>query len=199
MSTSQQPGLEVETSYSLLHRARSHDEDAWRCLCQFYGPLIYHWCRKAGVGAEDSADLLQEVFRCLVVHLAGFQKTLATGSFRAWLWVITRNRIRDHYRVQRGKVQAVGGSDAHWRLSRIPDLEYDDGADSSVSLSGGLMCRALAIVRNEVSENTWIAFWRSSVDGIAPAAVAVELGITSESVRQAKSRVFKRLRLLLQD
>ena len=186
------------TSQSLLELVRSSDEGGWRCLTELYGPLIYHWCRQAGLRAEDAADVLQEVFRSVVIHIESFEKTTTSGSFRGWLWTITRNKIRDHFKLQAGKANAAGGTDEHLRLLNIPDEEPSDAADSAITATGGLTYRALRILREEVKETTWLAFWRSTIDEVAPAAVADELGISIESVWQAKSRVLRRLRELLE-
>ncbi len=167
-------------------------------MTELYGPLIYHWCRRAGLRAEDAADLLQDVFQSVLMHIEAFEKTEASGSFRGWLWTITRNRVRDHFKLQAGKAEAAGGTDAHLRLLEVPDEEPGDAADSAVTATGGLTYRALHLVRDEVKQTTWLAFWRSTIDEVAPAAVADELGISIESVWQAKSRVLRRLRELLE-
>jgi RNA polymerase sigma-70 factor (ECF subfamily) len=49
-------------------------------------------------------------------------------------------------------------------------------------------------VRHEFEDRTWRAFWRVTVEGHPTADVAVEMGITSSAIRQAKSRVLRRLK-----
>ncbi len=182
----------------MLEMVKRHDDAAWCRLTDLYGPLVYHWCRRSGLSPEDCADLLQDVFRSLVNHIGRFEKTEEQGSFRAWLWTITRNRIRDHVKSRAIKACAMGGSDAHLRLLNLPDQEPDEHADSDVSATGSLTYRALNIIRREVRETTWLAFWRSTIDEIAPAAVAEELDISIESVWQARSRILRRARQLLE-
>jgi RNA polymerase sigma-70 factor (ECF subfamily) len=46
----------------------------------------------------------------------------------------------------------------------------------------------------EVSAPTWEAFRRFALDGRSAARVAEELGLTENTVLQAKSRILKRLR-----
>ena len=48
--------------------------------------------------------------------------------------------------------------------------------------------------RAEFEERTWQAFWRVTVEGQDTAEVAAQLGISANGVRQAKSRVLRRLR-----
>jgi RNA polymerase sigma-70 factor (ECF subfamily) len=49
-------------------------------------------------------------------------------------------------------------------------------------------------VRGEIEPRTWEAFWRTAVDGRPPAHLAAELGMTAAAIRQAKSRVLRRLK-----
>ena len=52
----------------------------------------------------------------------------------------------------------------------------------------------MSLVRDQFEERTWRAFWRVAVEDRSPSEVAEELGITANAVRQAKSRVLRRLR-----
>jgi RNA polymerase sigma-70 factor (ECF subfamily) len=190
-------GSGLNTSTTLLQLVKNRDEGAWQRLTQLYGPLVYHWCRKSGLSAEDSADMLQDVYRSIVQHIENFEKSAQHGSFRGWLWTITRNRIVDFHRTTTDKARATGGSEMLRQLQNLPDQEPDDQTESGISASDGLTSRALQIIKAEVKESTWLAFWRSTVDEIDPSTVATELGISVESVWQAKSRVLRRLRQLL--
>ncbi len=58
----------------------------------------------------------------------------------------------------------------------------------------GVLHRAMNLVRSEFEERTWNAFWRSAVNEEPTSEIALSLGITANSVRQAKSRVLRRLR-----
>lgn len=145
---------------------------------------------------EDAADIVQDVFRSVLLRVSDFERDSESGSFRAWLWTITRNKVRDHIKTQRGKGAAAGGSDAYRLLASQPDfIDRWPGPDESVA--DGTVSRALNKIRSEVKKSTWDAFWRSTVDGIDPAVVARELGISVSSVWQAKSRVLRRARQLL--
>ena len=62
-----------------------------------------------------------------------------------------------------------------------------------------LTSRALAQVQSEFESRTWLAFWRSVVDGIATGEVAQELNMSEATVRQSRSRILRRLRQQLGD
>jgi RNA polymerase sigma-70 factor (ECF subfamily) len=59
--------------------------------------------------------------------------------------------------------------------------------------------RALEQIRPTVEPQTWNAFWNTTVLGRTATDVAAELGLTAGAVRQAKSRMLRRLRRQLGD
>lgn len=179
---------------SLLTRARARDAAAWHQLVDLYGPLVCAWCRQARLPAEDVADVVQEVFRAVAQSLSTFHKSRPGDTFRGWLRVITRNKVRDHFRKERGQPRAAGGSSAQRHLTELPDLLSDGDEPCSPGADGGLLHRALELVRAEFEVLTWQAFWRTAVDGQAPVDVAAALGLTVNAVYKARSRVLRRLR-----
>ena len=185
------------TSLSLLDLLRESDEEGWRRFTELYGPLIYLWCRTAKLSAEDSADIMQDVFRSVLLNVSEFKRDPTGGSFRGWLWTITRNKIRDHFKVRAGKTQATGGSHGHQRLLAQPDDRVSDCSDSSFPGTSGLAFRVLKIIQTEVKETTFSAFWRTTIDGVDPSVVAEELKIPLHSVWQARSRVLRRARQMM--
>jgi RNA polymerase sigma-70 factor (ECF subfamily) len=179
------------TSVTLLDRVKADDPQAWRRLVHLYGPLIYRWCRRCRLGAEDAADVSQEVFRTVAARVGGFRRDRPGDSFRGWLWTITRHKIGDYLRRRERQPAAAGGSDAQMRLQQVP--EQLSGEEEAADVTG-LVHRALDLVRAEFEERTWRAFWRVAVQGLSPRVVAADLGVTPDAVRMAKSRVLRRLR-----
>ena len=49
-------------------------------------------------------------------------------------------------------------------------------------------------VRSEFKDKTWQAFWLTVMEDRSPATLTVELGMTAAAIRQAKSRVLRRLK-----
>ena len=62
-----------------------------------------------------------------------------------------------------------------------------------------ILRNALAGIREQFQPTTWQAFWMVVIDGRAAADVAADLGMQQGTVRVAKSRVLKRLRMELGD
>ncbi|XZE54580.1 sigma-70 family RNA polymerase sigma factor [Planctomycetaceae bacterium SH139] len=189
--------FESGTSLTLLNLVVAKDQEAWQNLTQLYGPLVGYWCRKAHVPIDDRDDIVQEVFRSVFTGIPNFSKSPTEGTFRGWLWTISRNKIRDYFKVRVNKAIATGGTDAHLNIQQVPEFEPLD-AESSLHEENNLTRQALKIIRSEVKQHTFDAFWRSTIDGISPDVVAVDLGISVDSVYQAKARMLKRLRELLE-
>src|SRR5262249_12704976 len=138
--------------------------------------------------------LTQEVFRTVAGKLGGFTKG-PPGSFRSWLYTITRYKAGDQYRRQRDQPAAVGGSDAQARLANLPEITPDSAAEAEDATERTILGRrALELVRPEFQPRTWQAAWRVVVEGRSPADVAAELGLSDGAVRTAKSRVLAGLR-----
>lgn len=181
------------TSLSLLQRARNRDNEAWQRLYYLYRPLVVYWCLYWHVRPADAEDVVQEVFRAAAASLENFRRDQAGDTFRGWLRGITHNRVLMHFRTAQRHPHGAGGSDAQkWMQEQSDPLSAD--ADDSAEQISSLYTRALELVRAEFEDKTWQMFWRTVVENQLPAVVASELGVSPAAVRQAKSRVLRRLK-----
>jgi RNA polymerase sigma-70 factor (ECF subfamily) len=163
-------------------------------LVSLYGPLIYSWCRRAGVQPADAADLGQEVFRAVARKVGDFRHAGPGGSFRGWLRTITTNKLRDHARRVANGPAGEGGSDAQHRLLQIPSSQPEED-ECLAAYDDRLVCRrAVELIRAEFEDTTFQAFWRVVVEDERPADVAAALGLSVNAVYLAKSRVLRRTR-----
>jgi RNA polymerase sigma-70 factor, ECF subfamily len=184
------------TSPSLLLRVRRNEADAWDRLSDVYGPLVYQWSRRCGLSADDSADIVQEVFGVLARRIDSFRRERPDDSFRGWLWTIARNKVRDHVRRSKERFSAEGGTAAIGRLHELADDSPEPWADADEQsvASGGVLERVLQFIQTEFEPTTWRAFWMSAVDGKSGPEIAALLGLRPHAVHQAKYRVLRRLR-----
>ncbi len=191
LSRKHQPG--ERTSSSLLEGIRLQDQESWNRLVSIYGPLVYEWCKRAGLQTADGADIVQEVFVAVARTVTKFVHDRERGSFRGWLRTITNHKVLDLYRTIQKSAIGTGGSDAQAFISQLPAYENEQPAytahDDQIVLD-----RVLALLKCEFQTTTWNAFWRTVVDGVCPADVAAELSISRNAVYVAKSRVLQRLR-----
>jgi RNA polymerase sigma-70 factor (ECF subfamily) len=175
------------------------DGDAWRQLAELYGPMVYAWCRKAGLNEAEVADVSQNVFLSVFRGVKQFRREGPRDSFRGWLWRITRNEVLMLLRRRAKEVQAAGGTDAHQAMHAVPEFLGSEDVPSDTVTDIVLLRRAIMLLRDEFEEHTWRAFWRATVDGRSAPDVADELDMTPVAVRQAKHRVLKRLRDFLSE
>jgi RNA polymerase sigma-70 factor (ECF subfamily) len=138
---------------------------------------------------------VQEVFAVVMGKLGDFQHQATGGGFRAWLWTITHNKLREHYRRERHEALAEGGSSAQRRMNALADVNSlsDDDPTDDVQLAQ-LLRRAMTQVEGEFEAGTWRAFWRTVIDAVPTNVVAAELGVSAAAIRQSRSRVLRRLR-----
>lgn len=193
---------QTSTSRSLLVRVKGLEQEAWNRLVELYAPLVYHWCRKSGAPPQDVPDIVQDVFQAVYGTIGRFSKTRESDTFRGWMRVITRRKVVDHYRRKQQEPFAAGGTDANFRWSQVPespDSQTETDQTEEDSSRRVLFRRALELIRPQFSEQSWQAFWRTTVDQQSSAAVGEELGMKPGAVRVAKYRVLQRLRAELGD
>lgn len=184
-------GPNDSTSTTWLDRVRSGEAGAWQAFANLYAPLIYHWCQRCGLQAADAADIGQDVFRAVLASIGAFRRQ-GSGSFRGWLRVITRNKVRDLLR-ERVKVPGAGGG-ADQSIEQIPGGS-DPGDDTPDPEEERILyCRALELVLADHREETREVFLRVVIDRQDPAAVAADLKLSLNAVYLIKSRVLRRLR-----
>ena len=179
------------TRATLLLRIRDPgNTEAWRQFVQLYAPLVYAYARRRQLQEADAADLTQEVLQSLMKAVGRLDYDPDRGSFRGWLFRVTRNKLLDFQR--RRSFGATGGSTAQDLLDQQPAREEEDVWTDEFRRR--VFAVAAEEVRQEFAEGTWQAFWQTAVEGKKPREVAESLGISVGAVYIAKSRVQARLK-----
>ena len=185
----------TDTSITLLQRLQSSDDsENWDRLMSLYRPLLMAWLRKYHVQDFDLDDLMQEVLMAVAKDLPTFDHNGRTGAFRAWLRSIMVNRLRNFWRSRGRQLQAQGGSDIQLRLAQLDDPSSEMSQLWNQQHDLHVAQQLLQQVEPDFTAQTWAAFTRVAIDGQRADAVAVELGISTNAVFIAKSRVLTRLR-----
>jgi RNA polymerase sigma-70 factor (ECF subfamily) len=189
------------TRLSLLFRLRdSQDHEAWVEFVETYEPAIYRQLRKRGLQDADARELTQEVFVAVHRQIARWELAKERGSFRGWLRRVARNLVINWMRSGQRRMVALGGPESEAIFDEVEAA--DDGPESAEfdrELRRSIFQRASETVRQEQSAKAWQAFWGTAVVGKSPAAVALELGMSSGAVRVAKCRVLARLKEVVSD
>jgi RNA polymerase sigma-70 factor (ECF subfamily) len=189
----QSPRDDDRTPVSLLDQLRHNTPGAWERVLDLYRPLVAFWCRRAGLRGADLEDITQEVFAAAVAGFSTFRHDRPGDTFRGWLRGITRNKVLLLRRRSQSQPQAEGGSAAKQRLEEFLDPLGAEDAEEHCEVHA-VALRGMEQVRGQFEPQTWTAFWKTVVEAIAPAEVAAELGVSPAAIRQAKSRVLRRLR-----
>ena len=177
-------------STSILERAKLGDQDAFRMITELYAGLVYHWIRKSGLSPENAQDTSQEVFISVSHNLKEFQRTKAGQSFRAWIRVITRRKIADHFRRNKGVETAIGGDN---KLDDFATIEENEEHEEIKHDRAIVYKKALQFIKGEFADKDCKAFLMLVVDESPAKDVAQSLGMSVNSVYIAKSRILKRL------
>ena len=181
-----------DTSAGLLLRARDRrNRHAWDRLVDLYTPLLADWLRRYRIPPHDADDIVQEVLLTVARELPAFDYDPARGSFRGWLRTIFANRVRHFLRTRARSPAVAAEADA---LDALADPHGDTGRAWDEEHDRHVLARLLQAIQTEFESRTWTAFRRIVIGGEMPAAVAADLGMSVDSVYQARSRVLSRLR-----
>ncbi len=183
------------TRASLLVRLRDADNGpAWQEFVQLYAPVIYRFARKRGLQDADAADVMQDVLRSVSSAMPRLEYDPVRGTFRGWLFTITRNKVFNFLESRSRRLQGSGDSGVREKLEQHPDGDGDASGEWEADYQRALMARAMEQVKPEFHAATWEAFRQTAVEGRTPAQVAARVGLSVGAVYVAKSRVIARLR-----
>jgi RNA polymerase sigma factor (sigma-70 family) len=114
----------IPTRATLIHRLKDwQDDSSWRDFFETYWKLIYDFARKEGLTPQESEDVVQETMIAVARNIPNFKYDPALGSFKGWLFNMTRWRISDMYR-KRSPAVAVPMPPIEGEISDHPDAEF---------------------------------------------------------------------------
>src|SRR5437660_10963154 len=91
----------IPTRRSLLARLkRWDDQESWQQFFDTYWKLIYSVALRAGLSESESEDVVQDTIFSVARQMPQFKYDRVRGSFKSWLFLITRRRIADHLRKE---------------------------------------------------------------------------------------------------
>jgi RNA polymerase sigma factor (sigma-70 family) len=185
------------TSPVLLNRLVDwRDDAAWREFVERYRPLIEGWCRRMRLDADTSDELCQRIWINLARRMSNFQYD-PSRKFRAWLRCLCYSRAVDLLRERRARsIRALADepSSALRLLSHEVDGDTEDEAATGLPAMLRLGQRVHDLVKSQVGNRTWQAFWLIAVDGLTVRQTADALNMSYAATFAAHKRVAQRLR-----
>lgn len=182
----------ANTPYSLLVRlSKTPTEVDWQSFCEIYAPLIRRWLQAHVLQPADADDIVQDVLTVVVIKVIEFRHNGRTGAFRAWLRAIMANQLRSYWRH---RLRATDRLSTDQVLANLEDSSSDLAAQWDEEHDRHVVGALLERIRQEFQAHTWHVFWRYTIEGIPAEEVATELGVSTNVVFIARSRVMTRLR-----
>jgi RNA polymerase sigma factor (sigma-70 family) len=183
------------TRASLLVRLRDgSDAEAWREFVRLYAPVVYGFARKRGLQDADAADVMQEVLRSVSSVAPRLEYDPARGTFRGWLFTVTRNKVFNFLDGRKRRVLGSGDSRVQQRLEQQAADDGDMASDWETDYQRTIAAQAMERVKREFQPATWNAFLQTAVEGRSASLVASNVGLSVGAVYVSKSRVIARLR-----
>lgn len=182
-----------ETRKSLLLRLKDKSsEDAWPEFVALYEPLIYRLARAKGLQHADAEDMTQDVFSAVEKAIERFDLSDERGSFRGWLFRITRNLTINF--LSRDKFpRGSGDTDYQMLLEQHPMVDEETATMFQLERRREVFRWAAKRIEDKFREDTWQAFWLTGVENVSIEDAATRLGKTPGAIRIARCRVLARL------
>jgi RNA polymerase sigma factor (sigma-70 family) len=190
------------TRLSLLFRIRDPDDNrSWHQFHARYQPVVVGYCRSKGLNQEDADDVCQIVFVHVARKIADFRHSGKAGSFRSWLFRVTRWRIQDRFRrnesTDQGRAPQVSGDDPEFvDIESYPSAPETDPVWEK-EWNKARLARALDELRGQVKPHQYQAFIQVELENVDPAEVARFHGVSRATVYVWSNRLKHRLKRIM--
>ncbi|MEM1122802.1 MAG: RNA polymerase sigma factor [Bacteroidota bacterium] len=165
---------------NLIKKCQQTDAQAQRQLYEQYLPYVLTIARRFGILEQDLADVIQEVFIEIFVHIGRFNAK--KGAFKYWLKSIAINKILNTQRKQkRTKQTIIIDSEKIEQESVLADLKNMDN-DLIIQLIQGL------------PDGYRTVFNLYVIDDLSHKEISEQLGIDVATSRSQLSRAKQLLR-----
>lgn len=187
------------TTSTILTRLERHDDPVWSMFVDRFRRPILAFARDAGLGGDAAEDVAQETLLAFTEAFRAGKYVRAEGRLSSWLFGIANNKVREERRRAARPDRSPGEPDGADRIASIP---WDDARAASRwedAWRREVLAICLERVREEVEDNTYLAFEAHALRNQPADAVAHDLGIARSTVFVAKHRVLTRIRELRRD
>ena len=182
----------------ILKLADWKDQRSWDEFYRTYWRLIYSVAIQAGLREQEAWDVVQETVLTIAKQTKKNVYDPSRGSFKTWLWNVTRWRINDQFRMRR-KDTASALPDTEPGEATPLDLVADAGGSSFEKIwekewQDNLMKAALERVKLKVAPKQFQIYYYNVLSHMKAGEVQKKLGVSLAQVYLAKHRVGAQLR-----
>lgn len=195
----------ARTRNSLIARLDNWDDQkTWDDFYKTYWKLIYSVAIKANLRQDEAWDVVQETILSIAKQSKKHMYDPTQGSFKSWLWNITRWRINDQFRKRKKDTALVqkdfenNSQQEDWVDKIVDDrpTEFDKIWDTE--WQNNLLHAALAKVKAKVTPQQFQIFDYYVLRDWSATKVARHLDVSLAQVYLTKHRVGSTLKKELQ-
>lgn len=190
----------LPTRSTLLSRLRNcQDDQSWQEFFNLYWQLIYDVALKYGLSDAEAQDVVQETMLAVHRKIPEFRYDPTKGSFKNWLFNLTRWRVLDHLRRRPSAVGMDFNPESANRatpvVERIPDesqMQMERFWDRE--WAENLQKAALERIKQKVEPKQFQVFDLYVLREWPAGRVSKTLNVSLTQVYLAKHRIAKLLR-----
>ncbi len=187
--------LADKTRQSLILRLQDwQDQRSWDDFYRTYWRLIYSAALKTGLQEQEAWDVVQETILTVAKQSKKSSYDPERGSFKSWLWNITRWRINDRLRARQKEPIAMSSSGSDDEEFNPIENQEDSSTQNFDHIwdeewQANLMKAAIARVKVKVSAQQFQIFDYYVLRGFSVKDVKARLGVSIAQIYLSKHRV----------
>jgi len=165
-----------------VRECQSGSAQAWDELVRRHRRRIYNQCYRFTRRVCDAQDLTQEVLLRVYCTLGSFREEEL--SFVAWLNLVTRNLLIDHYRKTRRERMMLTLDVAALRTGHIVTMKENPAVRYERSERSGILRKALTKLPEELCETVFLY----EIQGLSYGETALRTGVPVGTVKSRLHR-----------
>lgn len=171
-------GIDLSREDDAIVHAALTDIDAFEPLYHKYNVPIYRWMYRETRDPDTAADFTAQAFVQAIQHLSSYKPERAT-SFRAWLFAIARNLLRDSWRRYRPQ-------------GEMPELTDSSPGPEEIAVHRSILDELHVAMQHLPNRQAEIIELRLA--GLTIREIADIQGASEDATKTAQSRAFATLR-----
>ncbi len=188
----------LRTNTELLLGLQDAGNDVtWSAFVQRYRPVLVAFGKRLGLSHDTAMDAAQEALMTFLDSYLAGKYTREKGRLRSWLFGIAKNSVRRQWRKAPREQQVAENDGSTVFVNKIAD-------DHSISEAWedewrqAVLNSCLDELRKTCEPHTMRAFELYVLNEWPADKVASEVGISRDAVFQAKRRLMKKMREMLE-
>jgi RNA polymerase sigma factor (sigma-70 family) len=185
------------TQDSLVERVKSwEDKESWEIFARIYRPLIQSFSIKCGLDHEEAQEVAQDTLVEVAHRIKNKEYQRDKGSFRAWLFRLTRWRITNQFKKRPQGVIPLELAENSEASESVPSEFILDGTDESweEDWRQALLEAGMKKLRHSIKPKHFQVLHALLLQGWSVAKVAQTLGMPRGQVYLIKLRGTLRLK-----